>query len=84
VGIFRFPLAHVPLAWKNYFWIINHRIAWVGGELKAHHFQTMLWAGLLPTRSGCPEPHQPGLEPPGMGHPLLIWATKEGVYINED
>ena len=47
----------------------NHRMAWVGGDLKAHSLQPLPWVGLPPTSSGCPGSHTTWPSaPPGMGH----------------
>ena len=45
----------------------NHRMAWIGRDLKDHESPTPLQQARLPTsisntRSGCPGPHPPGLE----------------------
>jgi len=37
----------------------NHRMVWVGKDLKAHQSQPLPWAGCPPS-SGCPGPVQPG------------------------
>jgi len=43
----------VPIRWVN-----SHRMAWVGRDLKDHAVPSFPpWAGLPPTRPGCPEPH---------------------------
>ena len=45
----------------------NHRMAWLGRDLKAHLSQPLPWAGLMPTSSGCPGPHPTWpWAPPGM------------------
>lgn len=36
---------------------------------------SVLQAGVPHTRSGCPGPLQGPFQPPGMGHPLLLWAA---------
>ena len=42
---------------------VNHRMVWIGRDLKDHLFPTPLpWAGTPSTRPGCSKPIQPGLE----------------------
>lgn len=37
----------------------KHRVVWVVRDLKDHLIPTpMTWAGMPPTRPGCPGPHQ--------------------------
>ena len=55
----------------------NHRMVWVGRDLKHHLVPTPLpWAGTLSTRPGCSELHPTWpWTLPGRGHPQLLWAT---------
>ena len=55
----------------------NHRMVWVGRDLKDHLFPTPLpWAGTSSTRPGCSELHPTWpWALPGRGQPQLLWAA---------
>ena len=59
----------------------NHRMAWVGRDLKDHESPTLLPqagppASTFNTRPGCPGPHPTWpWTPPGMRHPQPLWAA---------
>ena len=61
---------------KDMSFISYQRMAWVGKDLKAHPVPTHCCGqGCHPAAQAAQGPIQPGLEPPGMGHPQLLWAT---------
>jgi len=50
-------------------------LGWQGLQTP-HSSNPLLWAGLLPTRSGSPGPYPTWpWRSPGMGHPQLLWAA---------
>lgn len=54
----------------------NHRIAWVGGDLKDHPFLTHChWQSCPPTSSGCPRFIQHGLELLQGWSTTALWAA---------
>jgi len=56
---------------------LNHRMVWVGRDLKDHLVPTTLpWAGTPYTRPGCSELHPTcPWTFPRRGQPQLLWAT---------
>jgi len=66
----------------------NHRMTWVGRDLKDHEDPTpLLHAGpptsKFNTRPGCPGPHPAGpWTPPGTGHPQPLWAACSSVELH--
>ena len=57
--------------------LLNHRMAWVGRDFKDHLVLTLiLWATLLPIRSGCQRPYPTWpWTPLWMAHSQLFWAV---------